>query len=165
MKSVLREILTIFPKHCYAFAYGSAVFKQSPNVSSINKEKIKSEKKSMLPVKVNSTNKMIDLIIVVNDTLNWHQENLMMNNSHYSFLKFFGPKAITKIQENFGANIYFNTLIPYKNETLIKYGVINKNHFINDLLDWDHLYVSGRLQKPVQVITFEHSKVSFKNFR
>ena len=49
---------------------------------------------------------------------------------NYSFLKHFGARAIAKIQEDFGANCYFNTLIPYNDQTLIKYGVIKKSHFI-----------------------------------
>ena len=170
MKSYLREILAIFPKHCYAFAYGSAVFRQTPNVASpsISKARLESqpEKQTVetanqtLPAKVNGASKMIDLIIVVDESLSWHQENLRMNNAHYSFLKYFGPRLIAKVQEDAGANVYFNTLIPYNDRTLIKYGVIKKSHFVNDLLDWDHLYVSGRLQKPVQVISFDHSSVS-----
>lgn len=169
--------MAIFPRHCYAFAYGSAVFRQTPNLvgASTNKahkakweskadavelKKIAANVNQTLPAVVNSSSKMIDFIIVVDDTLSWHQENLRKNRAHYSFLKHFGPRVITKVQEDFGANVYFNTLIPYNDQTLIKYGVIKKSHFVNDLLDWDHLYVSGRLQKPVQVISFDHSSVS-----
>ncbi|ODM94697.1 Phosphatidate cytidylyltransferase, mitochondrial, partial [Orchesella cincta] len=64
---VLHKILKHFPKRCnYAFAYGSAVF--------------------LLP------GKMIDLIFVANDPVEWHTENLGMNRSHYSKLKYFGQK-------------------------------------------------------------------------
>lgn len=169
MKSYLREILAIFPRHCYAFAYGSAVFRQTPNLTGTSISKTKWESNNIekrlsesqkLPAKVNGASKMIDFIIVVDDTLAWHQENLRKNNAHYSFLKYFGPRLITKVQEDSGANCYFNTLIPYNDRTMIKYGVIKKSHFVNDLLDWDHLYVAGRLQKPVQVISFDHSSVS-----
>lgn len=185
MKSQLREILSIFPKHCYAFAYGSAVFKQSTSNSInqvANQLRDKSHEEQQYKTKDNLLNnqndqilnvnqlpavkvrpsggKMIDFIIVVDDSLSWHQENLAKNRSHYSFLKYFGARAITKIQEDFGANCYFNTLIPYDDRTLIKYGVIKKSHLTNDLLDWDHLYVSGRLQKPVRIISFDHTPVS-----
>ena len=185
MKSYLREILSIFPRHCYAFAYGSAVFRQTPNLIGASthntpnlvgahthqpkweaKEATKRVAENVsqtLPAVVNSSSKMIDFIIVVDDTLAWHQENLRRNRAHYSFLKHLGPRVITKVQEDFGANVYFNTLIPYNDRTLIKYGVIKKSHFVNDLLDWDYLYVSGRLQKPVQVISFDHSSVSLES--
>lgn len=144
------------------------MFRQTPNVTSIGRVKLDGKPADVgewtsstqtLPAKVNGTSKMIDFIIVVDDTLAWHQENLKKNRAHYSFLKYFGPRLITRVQENSGANVYFNTLIPYNDRTLIKYGVIKKSHFVNDLLDWDHLYVAGRLQKPVQVISFDHSPV------
>lgn len=163
MKSYLREILSILPKHCYSFAYGSAVFKQTPTITKLD-DKLQSnqQEKLNLPIKANNIrDKMIDFIVVVDDSLEWHQENLAKNSSHYSFLKYFGARTISKVQEEFGANCYFNTLIPYNNETLIKYGVIKKAHLINDLLDWDHLYISGRLQKPVQTINFDHTMVRF----
>ena len=79
MKRFLKEILNIFPKHCYSFAYGSAVFKQSTTSFNNQMDKLTIEKN--LPVKSeNSKSKMIDFIIVVDDSMKWHQENLIKNN-------------------------------------------------------------------------------------
>lgn len=113
-----------------AFAYGSGVFQQTGQDKSKN---------------------MLDFILVVDNAQIWHAENLKLNKSHYSFLSRLGPRYITKIQENFGAGIYFNTLVPFE-DRLIKYGVISKSRLITDLLEWDTLYVSGRLHKPVRLI-------------
>lgn len=97
---------------------------------------------------------MIDLIIAVDDPLNFHRKNIEVNKKHYSFLKYFGPRAVTHIQEGLGAKIYYNPFVVIDDgKDLIKYGVIKTQDLINDLLDWETLYVSGRLHKPVTVIT------------
>ncbi|ESO91945.1 hypothetical protein LOTGIDRAFT_217112 [Lottia gigantea] len=130
--AIYKRILPSFPKGIeMAFSYGSAVFQQEGHPS---KDK-----------------NMLDFVFVVEDPLVWHQENLEMNRSHYSFLKLFGAKKIANIQEKFGAGVYFNTLIPFENR-LIKYGIISTDKVITDLLDWETLYVSGRLHKPVNFI-------------
>lgn len=114
-----------------AFAYGSGVFEQEGNVSRSN---------------------MTDFILVVEDSEKWHQENLAMNPKDYSrLLSLLGPKAISKLQDDFAAKCYFNTLVPFE-DGQIKYGVINRNNLIADLLDWESLYIAGRLQKPVRII-------------
>ena len=43
-----------------------------------------------------------------------------------------GAHKIAKIQTDFGAKIYFNTLIPFE-DSLIKYGVISTQHLVEDL--------------------------------
>jgi mitochondrial translocator assembly and maintenance protein 41 len=117
-----------------AFAYGSAVFKQLSNNSS------------------NVDPAMIDLVLVVEDSLAFHRSNLSANSSHYSFLKWLGAEAITHIQNEWGAQCYYNTLIPVSlgsNSMLIKYGIIDETAFKSDLLHWTHMYMAGRCQKPV----------------
>ncbi|XP_008482640.1 phosphatidate cytidylyltransferase, mitochondrial [Diaphorina citri] len=124
-------ILNQFPTEyvVHAFGYGSGVFQQA------NKSSIKS---------------MVDIILVVNDSEKFHSENLIRNNNHYSFLKYFGPGVLKKVQENYGSKMYFNTHIPMDDlNVTLKYGIINRQHFLSDLLDWQHLYVAGRLHKPV----------------
>jgi translocator assembly and maintenance protein 41 len=63
-----------------------------------------------------------------------------------------GPKVLGDMQDKFGAKAYFNTLIPFE-DGLIKYGVISRSNLIADLLDWESLYIAGRLQKPVRVLS------------
>nr|CAG4651853.1 EOG090X06VP [Triops cancriformis] len=96
--------------------------------------------------------KVVDLMLVVEDAEAFHRDNLKRNGCHYPLpLRFLGPKAVARVQTRWGAQVYFNTLIPVDNG-LIKYGVITRSALVADLLDWDWLYTSGRLHKPVQVL-------------
>lgn len=54
---------------------------------------------------------MVDLVVAVADPVAWHEENLRRNRSHYTFLGSFGGAAIARIQEDFGAGLYYNTLV------------------------------------------------------
>lgn len=127
-------ILEQFPEGIQmAFAYGSGVFKQEgQSDAQVNKN-------------------MIDLIFVVDDSYRWHQKNIRQNRSHYSFLKYFGAKQITNFQEKYGAAVYFNTKVQCAGRE-IKYGVISTKQLITDLLDWNTLYLSGRMHKPIRIL-------------
>ncbi|NWV76647.1 TAM41 protein, partial [Dasyornis broadbenti] len=135
-----RRGLAHFPQELsLAFAYGSLTYK--PQHSSCYPQ-----------------NNMLDFVFAVDDAMTWHMTNLLKNRSHYSFLKFFGPKQITTIQK-YGAGIYYNTLVPC-NGRIIKYGVISTDALIEDLFHWKTLYVAGRLQKPVKILAQnENSKL------
>ncbi|XP_035414267.1 phosphatidate cytidylyltransferase, mitochondrial isoform X5 [Cygnus atratus] len=129
-----RRVLAHFPQELsLGFAYGSGVFRQAG------------------PSAGHSENNMLDFVFAVDDSVTWHMMNLLKNKSHYSFLKVFGPKQISNIQ-SYGAGIYYNTLVPC-NGRMIKYGVISTDALIDDLLHWRTLYVAGRLQKPVKILT------------
>ncbi|NXX14032.1 TAM41 protein, partial [Podargus strigoides] len=136
-----RRVLAHFPQELsLAFAYGSGVFRQAGASAGHGEDN------------------MLDFVFAVDDAVTWHMMNLLKNRSHYSFLKFFGPKQISSIQ-SYGAGIYYNTLVPC-NGRVIKYGVISTDTLIDDLFHWKTLYVAGRLQKPVKILTQnENSKL------
>ncbi|ERE67235.1 MMP37-like protein [Cricetulus griseus] len=134
----LRRILAHFPENLsLAFAYGSAVYRQAgPSAQ--------------------QENPMLDLVFTVDDPVSWHEKNLKKNWSHYSFLKLLGPRIIASVQNNFGAGVYFNPLIMCDGK-LIKYGVISTGTLIDDLLNWNNLYIAGRLQKPVKIVSMSEN--------
>lgn len=95
---------------------------------------------------------MIDLVFCVNDSLEWHRKNLQINSSHYSAVRLLGSSVVSQIQTQFGAKVYCNTLIPLDDGSTIKYGVVTTSDLNCDLIDWTHLYLAGRLHKPVEVL-------------
>lgn len=135
MGSMLDQItLNNFPRAGVSliFGYGSQVIKQGG---------------------AQSGKDLVDIIFAVDDTIQWHKENLNRNNQHYSFVRYLpnNVEKIASIQENFGARIYYNPYVNIANLS-IKYGVIKTSHLIEDLLEWNDLYVSGRLHKPVEFL-------------
>ena len=134
---ICRRILNHLPGGVsLAFSYGSGAFKQTNS---------------------DPRNNMLDFILAVNNPEVWHRENLRMNRKHYSFLKYFGPGVIADVQSRYGASVYFNTLVEIQ-DRYVKYGVISTEKLIQDLLDWNELYVSGRLHKPALFIDQQNSR-------
>lgn len=118
----------------YAIGYGSGVFPQKSY-----------DLKKQTP--------MLDFVFAVSHPSHWHSINLQQNPRHYSLpLRWLGSAPISWLQEKApGAGVWFNV----ENEVngkLIKYGVISVDTLCSDLLDWNTLYVSGRMQKPVYVL-------------
>ncbi|CAN4078498.1 unnamed protein product [Withania somnifera] len=73
---------------------------------------------------------MTDYIIGVADPQQWHSENLKLNKDHYaSWIVHLG-----------GARM------------MVKYGVVRMHDLIQDILGWERFYLSGRLQKPVNIL-------------
>lgn len=131
-KALSSKILSRFPGNfAFCFAYGSGVKKQSGYNEATLKETL------------------IDLIFCVDDPAQWHKQNIEMNPSHYSFMRFLGPATVAKYQTNYGAKMYCNTLVQIDNKCAVKYGVIETCDLCNDLNHWTDLYVAGRLHKPV----------------
>ncbi|EGC35374.1 hypothetical protein DICPUDRAFT_152302 [Dictyostelium purpureum] len=164
-KDKIQELLKLFPPIKYGFAYGSGVVIQkgynesnittpkdinnnNNNSNNNNHNDDNNNNKNNNDDDINNKNDtMIDLIFAVENSSNWHQLNLIKNDSHYSFLKVFGGWAISKYQK-YGAKIYYNTLLEH-NGIKFKYGVIEYRDLVDDLKNWRSLYVSGRMQKPI----------------
>lgn len=138
------ELLRQFPEVECAFAYGSGVVKQDGyDYTSKSKASLND-----LP--------MVDLVFIVDDTYDWHKQNRNINPSHYSTPFPMTTSMITYLQNETGAGIYYNAMVEmniksYPNR-LMKYGVMSRQQFLDDMLNWKFLYVSGRLHKPVQML-------------
>lgn len=133
----LQAIISTFPEEIdYAFGYGSGVFVQEENSINTNE------------------NAMIDLILSVSDPTAWHQKNIHSNPVHYAAIpKILGPSFISMVQSK-GAGCYFNPMVHInvqdkETSRLVKYGVISQSRLKRDLMEWECLYVAGRMQKPI----------------
>lgn len=119
----------------FAFAYGSGVFQQPGHLDLSKKE---------VP--------MVDYILGVENPALWHTQNIERNPQHYnSWLAYFGGQAVSYVAENIGAGVHFNAFVPWRGK-MIKYGVISMANLVQDILCWNSMYVSGRLQKPVYIL-------------
>eukprot|EP00201_Polytomella_parva_P013423 CAMPEP_0175059738 /NCGR_PEP_ID=MMETSP0052_2-20121109/12602_1 /TAXON_ID=51329 ORGANISM="Polytomella parva, Strain SAG 63-3" /NCGR_SAMPLE_ID=MMETSP0052_2 /ASSEMBLY_ACC=CAM_ASM_000194 /LENGTH=374 /DNA_ID=CAMNT_0016325327 /DNA_START=269 /DNA_END=1393 /DNA_ORIENTATION=- len=93
---------------------------------------------------------MVDLLFIVDDEKQWHTENLKRNPGHYSWLmQKLGSEGVCNVSCHLGIGVHFNTLVKLDAKTTAKYGVISRTNLEEDLRHWRHLYVAGRLHKPV----------------
>ncbi|KXL48775.1 MAG: hypothetical protein FE78DRAFT_28830 [Acidomyces sp. 'richmondensis'] len=161
-KEALRQILWQFRAPIrYAFAYGSGVFGQKKSASSqSNSSSVTEEELSPHPNPPRAVEewqkggaKIIDFIFGVSHTQHWHSLNLTQHPDHYSFLRHlpYSSAAISHLQDDFGAGVYFNPYITV-NGVMIKYGVVNLDTLASDLSEWRTLYLAGRLHKPVKIL-------------
>lgn len=150
-KEALRQILWQFRAPIrYAFAYGSGVFPQSGSSASRNLALHPNPSPAISNVQ-KGQGKMIDFIFGVSYTQHWHSLNLQQHRDHYSAVGSLGSSFVSRIQDKWGAGVYFNPFVTV-NGTLIKYGVVNLDILCQDLSEWDNLYLAGRLQKPVKIL-------------
>ena len=88
----------------------------------------------------------------MDDPVAWHARNLALHPSHYSFLKHLGgPQQLAAVQD-MPAHVYYNANAVLDGRSF-KYGVISTARLTEDLTQWTTLYLSGRLHKPVRVLT------------
>lgn len=132
----MESILEQFPSVCFAFAYGSGVIEQTGYASN------------------SASQVLIDVILVVEDSVSWHEQNMLMNPEDYTPLFPLSVNSIAKVQEKFGGRLWYNVFIPIRSNPSyhMKYGVISKADMLSDLKNWHWLYAAGRLHKPVQIL-------------
>jgi mitochondrial translocator assembly and maintenance protein 41 len=144
---VLRSHLNESP-FLAAFAYGSGVFKQAGGGGG------------------ESVNKMIDYLVIIDDTSTsddtgasndtsksnalsqWHLKNSLSNPTDYSLLAKFmtiRTKAFTNRSVYYVPDVLVST---GANARRIKYGVLGWSQLIGDLYTWESLFLAGRLHKP-----------------
>ncbi|SPQ96998.1 Phosphatidate cytidylyltransferase, mitochondrial [Plasmodiophora brassicae] len=132
-RATLSSILRRFPPVEFAMAYGSGVVPQAGRGP-------------------DPTTTMVDFIFGVRDSPSWHADNMDQHPRHYSCLaRLLGPGGVSRMQRT-AAGVHFNTLVPYDERTMIKYGVIAVEDLVHDLRTWSTLYVSGRMQKPQTIL-------------
>ncbi|KAL8775596.1 MAG: hypothetical protein Q9209_000092 [Squamulea sp. 1 TL-2023] len=150
-KEALRQILWQFRAPIrYAFAYGSGVFPQTASGSK-SASTVHSHPSPAISTVQGGQGKMIDFIFGVSYTQHWHSLNLQQHRDHYSAIGSLGSSFVSRVQDNYGAGVYFNPYVTV-NGNLIKYGVVNLDTLCRDLSEWDTLYLAGRLQKPVKIL-------------
>ena len=141
----------------YAFGYGSGVLKQQ-----------------------SSSAGMVDIILAVDDTYEWHKQNLETHPHHYSGFATVGGASFVHWMQNLGARLYFHPFVDVdinvtsddgidgtnKHTTTIqreiKYGVVSTDDLIEDLTCWKYLYLAGRMHKPTVEIDIGHEKQSIQ---
>lgn len=170
----VQRLLSFFPPVEYGFAYGSGAFEQ-PDLYP-KQEAVKATAATTAPTKTGGPpTPLLDLIFAVDDPRAWHAANLGANPSHYSGVSrhLLGPEGVEWVARNVGAAVHFNTLVRLEgaggsgsgafansnnnsdeDDTLrVKYGVVGTSDLVEDLLTWRHLYIAGRLHKPVAPLT------------
>lgn len=137
----LQLLANQFPPVLHAFGYGSGVFSQTDN-----------------------TGGMVDIVLVVDDAVDWHAQNLVLHSHHYAPLaRMCGSSMIAKIQR-IPPGVYFHAGVEIKeSNSLVKYGVVEANMIKDDLRDWKYLYLAGRLHKPTVCIVENEEIMELQN--
>ncbi|CAO1623498.1 unnamed protein product [Parajaminaea phylloscopi] len=130
----------------FAFAYGSGVFSQEEAGPE------HSTKPAIRDEKTGEKKKMVDLVLAVSHPEHWHGLNRQQFPKHYSLLsRLSGAEFLMGWVQRAGAGLWYHPYVKMEGE-LVKYGVIDIDALCNDLLDWETLYVSGRMHKPVAML-------------
>lgn len=135
---LIQEFLSIHPSVIATYGYGSGVIPQFKNDSSQKKD--------------------IDLILVVEDLLEYFHKNIEMNPNEFTKVskKYFQTATIAKLEK--GAPIVYLTHIPYQ-EQYFKTGIISKESLLSSCYDRTSSYVPFRLEKPCAEISCSDEEI------
>ena len=133
-KQIIQDFLNNRPQVIGAFGYGSGVITQSGYT--------KSDKPQ------------IDLILVTDDVKSWHTANIAQNPNDYSLKGRIRLSSVSRSKMKGPNNIVYCSQVQ-KGNFQFKYGLIEKEDFINDLNTWDKFYVAGRFHKPMLEVESE----------
>ncbi|GAA5937928.1 putative phosphatidate cytidylyltransferase [Sporobolomyces koalae] len=131
----LQDVLHAFKAPVrFAFAYGSGVFRQKGYAA--------------------DDKPLLDFVFAVSHPSHWHAINMQQHPEHYSgLMRLLGSNVVSWLQEKgLGAEVWFNVEVDVNGKT-VKYGCISVDALCRDMLDWETLYISGRTQKPVKILS------------
>jgi mitochondrial translocator assembly and maintenance protein 41 len=133
----------------YAFAYGSGVFEQDGYGASATTSPTTGITSVTTPTDSNAP--MLDFMFAVTHPAHFHSINMNQHPSHYTFhSRMLGSDYVSAVQ-SITPGVWFNTLVPMNGVT-IKYGVTTVDNLCSDLLNWNTLYLAGRMHKPLRII-------------
>lgn len=136
----------------YAFCYGSSLF-------------AKQDTKNTDANTLASKEKQIDVVLVIDDKhLNdWHAHNMTHNPQHYaSYWRLSAAKSQSRVTQpsrtmqrvqQWGPGIWYHPYVTLSDTPdMYKYGVVSTSALVDDLQQWSHIYLAGRLHKPVLTV-------------
>ena len=139
-----------FPEIVFGFGYGSGVLPQAD-------------------YKYDPANApVMDFIFVVEDLERFLEDNYRMNPDHFTGLsRYLGPSFPHFLSKRlFPVLFYPNTDIKLDSDAsggvfgeklTVKYGVVAKEDFLQDLVSWDLFSIAGRLHKPVRFLPLKEN--------
>lgn len=94
---------------------------------------------------------MLDFMFAVTHADHFHSINMHQFPSHYPLhTRILGSDYVSRVQ-SVAPGVWFNAYIP-SHGVNIKYGVTTLDNLCSDLLNWDSLYLAGRMHKPLRII-------------
>lgn len=122
----------------YALGYGSGVLSQQ--LTDITKDDDKEVK-------------VIDVIVVVRNSLAFHQANLEQNPHHYPW-HMTASSATWWQRHSLETSLFRNPKVYFVVTDRLKYGVVQVQDLLEDLSAWKYLYLAGRMHKPtVEIVS------------